>query len=142
MEAGSPEKSGERVDCSTSPEREKLEGFYITSERLAGYREALEAAGIGWTDVPTEERNAGGGRARDAGHDAAAALLDRASRPTPILAMSDEPAFGVLRAAGDGGIDARAELWVFVFDDTWAAAAAEPPLTTIRQPHELKGATA
>jgi DNA-binding LacI/PurR family transcriptional regulator len=126
----------------TTPEREEAAGFYVTAERLAGYREALEAAGIDWSDVPTEERNAGGGRARDAGYDAAAELLDRASRPTAILAMSDELAFGVLRAAAERGIDVPGELSVVGFDDTPVAATAEPSLTTISQPHELKGATA
>ena len=39
-------------------------------------------------------------------------------------------------------MDVPGEVSVVGFDDTPAAAAAEPPLTTIRQPHELKGATA
>jgi DNA-binding LacI/PurR family transcriptional regulator len=125
-----------------TPEREKLGGFYVTAERLAGYRQALEAAGIDRISVPTEERNPGSLGARDAGHRAGSALLDRATRPTAILAMSDELALGVLRAAAERGIDVPGDLSVVGFDDTPAAAAAEPPLTTISQPHELKGATA
>jgi DNA-binding LacI/PurR family transcriptional regulator len=125
-----------------TPEREKAGGFYVTSERLAGYRQALEAAGIDWTTVPTEERNPGEGGARDAGRRAGAALLDRPERPTAILAMSDEFALGVLRVAAERGVDVPGEVSVVGFDDTPAAAAAEPSLTTIRQPHELKGATA
>jgi DNA-binding LacI/PurR family transcriptional regulator len=125
-----------------TPEREKVGGFYVTAERLAGYRQALEAASIDWTSVPTEERNPGSEGARDAGRRAGGALLDRAGRPTAVLAMSDELALGVLQAAAERGIDVPGELSVVGFDDTPAAVAAEPQLTTISQPHELKGATA
>jgi len=56
--------------------------------------------------------------------------------------MSDELALGVLRAAAERGSEVPWELSVVGFDDTPLAAAADPPLTTINQPHELKGATA
>jgi DNA-binding LacI/PurR family transcriptional regulator len=125
-----------------TPERQKMGSFHVPVERLAGYRQALEAAGIDWISVPIEERHPGPGGASAAGHSGGAALIDRATRPTAILAMSDELALGVLRAAAQRGIDVPADLSVVGFDDTPAAAAAEPPLTTISQPHELKGATA
>jgi DNA-binding LacI/PurR family transcriptional regulator len=125
-----------------TPERQREGAFLVTTERLAGYRLALEAAGIDWMSVPIEERHPGAEGARAAGHRAGAALLDHATRPTAILAMSDELALGVLQAAAERRIDVPGDLSVVGFDDTPAAAAAEPPLTTISQPHELKGATA
>jgi DNA-binding LacI/PurR family transcriptional regulator len=124
-----------------TPERERVEGFAVTAERLAGYREALEAAGIDWSRVAVEERNPTGG-AVDAGRRASAAILDRSERPTAILAMSDELAIGTLESARGRGIEVPRQLSVVGFDDTPAAAAADPPLTTVHQPHELKGATA
>ena len=72
-----------------------------SGERLAGIRAAFEAAGIDWPPSPIEERAPHG---RDAGRRAAAALLDRAERPTALLAMSDELAIGALHAAEERGI--------------------------------------
>jgi DNA-binding LacI/PurR family transcriptional regulator len=123
-----------------TPERQLVPGFHVTAERLAGYREAIEGAGLDWGLVAIEERYSGPG-ASNAGHSAGTAIFDRAT-PTAILAMSDELAIGVLRAAAERRIDVPGQLSVVGFDDTPAAAAAEPPLTTISQPHELKGATA
>lgn len=113
--------------------------FYCNRERLRGYRDAIEAAGIPWETVAVEERVPHG---RDAGRRAAAALLDRAHRPTALIAMSDEIAIGALQAAEALGIAVPQELSIVGFDDTAAAAEARPPLSTIRQRHFEKGATA
>ena len=89
--------------------------------------------------VAIEERAPHG---RDAGRRAAAALLDRAERPTALLAMSDELAIGALHAAEERGLAVPGELSIIGFDDTPAASDARPPLTTIAQPHREKGETA
>jgi DNA-binding LacI/PurR family transcriptional regulator len=123
----------------SDPSRQAAAGYYCNRERLAGIRQAFEAAGIDWRTVPIEERAPHG---RDAGRRAAAALLDRPDRPTAILAMSDELAIGALQAAEAGGIAVPAELSIVGFDDTPAAAEARPPLSTIAQPHRTKGETA
>jgi DNA-binding LacI/PurR family transcriptional regulator len=119
--------------------RQRDARYGVSRDRLAGYREALEAAGIEWGLVPVEERWPQG---FDSGVEAGAALLDRARRPTGILAMSDELALGVLHAAGERGIQVPGELSIVGFDDTPPAGRAQPPLTTVRQPHEEKGAVA
>jgi DNA-binding LacI/PurR family transcriptional regulator len=119
--------------------RQASVGFYSSRQRLEGYRDAVEAAGIPWASVTVEERAPHG---RDAGRRAAAALLDRAERPTALIAMSDEIAGGALQAAEARGIAVPRELSIVGFDDTAAAAEARPPLTTIAQPHRDKGAAA
>ncbi len=106
-----------------------------TRERLAGYRDAWEAAGLDWDAVRVEERAPYG---RDAGRRAARDLL--ADRPTAVLAMSDELALGVLDAAAARGLRVPGDLSVVGFDDTPSAAAAG--LTTVAQPHLEKGAAA
>ena len=120
-------------------ERQAAARFHCNRERLRGYRDALEAAGLDWADVAIEERAPHG---RDAGRRAGGALLDRAGRPTALLAMSDELAIGALRAAEDRGIAVPSQLSVVGFDDTPAASDVRPALTTVRQPHEEKGAAA
>jgi DNA-binding LacI/PurR family transcriptional regulator len=120
-------------------ERQATARFHCNRERLQGYRDALEAAGIDWATVRVEERVPHG---RDAGRRAGSALLDRADRPTALLAMSDELAIGAMQAADERGIGVPGELSVVGFDDTPAAGQARPALTTIWQPHREKGETA
>jgi DNA-binding LacI/PurR family transcriptional regulator len=122
---------------------EQRPGYFVTKERLAGYREALVAAGVDWDSVPVvqlagvDADNAEGGGQRLAAH-----LLDQVQRPTAVLAMSDELARRVLRAAVERGIRVPAELSVVGYDDTPEAVRDEPALTTVHQPLAEKGATA
>ena len=106
--------------------------------RLAGIRDAVVAAGLDWDAVPVPVV-ASAGSDREAGRIEAALLLDRAPRPTAIVAMSDELAAGVLEVAADRGIDVPRELSVVGFDDIPAARTTVPALTTVRQPLVAKG---
>ena len=126
---------GGRLD----PERFAAGTYRITRERLEGYREGLEAAGVDWSAVPVEERPAS---SVAAGAVAARALLAEEPRPTAILASSDLLAFGVLGVARELGIGVPGELSVVGFDDVPGAAYSMPPLTTVRQPLEEKGVAA
>lgn len=119
-----------------SPERQRTAHYHGVRERFAGYRAAVEEAGLRWDEVAIEERAPYG---RDAGRRAAAALLARRPRPTAILAMSDEMAAGTLDAAADLGLDVPGDLSVVGFDDIPAAGLSRPGLTTVRQPHQEKG---
>jgi LacI family transcriptional regulator len=56
--------------------------------------------------------------------------------------MSDMLALGAVEAARDAGLSVPADLSVVGFDDVPEAARANPPLTTVRQPHERKGLAA
>jgi DNA-binding LacI/PurR family transcriptional regulator len=123
----------------TAPEAQELAVYFVESARLAGWRAAIVAAGISWDDIPV----AGGiGYGSAVGRAAGARLLDRAERPTAILALSDVLAIGVLDAAAERGIAVPADLSVAGFDDIPAAASVTPALTTVNQPHHLKGAEA
>jgi DNA-binding LacI/PurR family transcriptional regulator len=108
----------------------------VTRDRLAGYRDAVEAAGSDWSGVRVEERLRSD---TDEGRDAGRALLASAPRPTAILAMSDHLAVGVVEAARDVGLRVPDDLTVVGFDDIPLASAAEVALTTIRQPLAERG---
>ena len=112
---------------------------YVGIERLGGWGEAFQAAGIDWDAVPIGTAD---DFVRDTGRRGAAMLLDRADRPTAIIALSDELALGVLDAAAERGIDVPTELSVAGFDDIPEAALSTPNLTTVRQPHDRKGSEA
>jgi DNA-binding LacI/PurR family transcriptional regulator len=124
------------AEGSADAERQAATRFHSSHQRLLGYRDALDAAGVDWGAVRVEERTPHG---RDAGRRAAGALLDRADRPTALLAMSDELAIGAMEAADERGIGVPDQLSVVGFDDTPAAGQARPALTTIWQPHREKG---
>ena len=111
----------------------------METARLSGWRAAITAAGLPWDDIPVAGT---GGHGPEVGRVAGAKLLDRAERPTAILALSDLLALGVLDAAAERGIAVPGELSVAGFDDIPTAATVTPALTTIRQPHHRKGAEA
>jgi DNA-binding LacI/PurR family transcriptional regulator len=115
---------------TTTAEAEARAVYHVEIARLAGWRAGLEAGGIDWGAVPV------------AGHDDFTRLLDRAQRPTAIIALSDVLALEVINAAAERGIDVPRELSVAGFDDIPEAALATPSLTTIRQPHDRKGSEA
>ena len=107
---------------------------FIRHERLVGWREPLEAAGIDWASVPV---GSAPDSDPDTGYRAAVQLLDRADRPTAIICLSDVLAFGVMRAAAERGIRIPQDLSVVGYDDVPEAASAA--LTTIYQDHAAKG---
>jgi DNA-binding LacI/PurR family transcriptional regulator len=127
------------MGVTNGPDAQARSRFHVQSARLAGWREGLESAGVDWTGVMVS--GAGGGGTA-AGARSAAALLDRADRPTAILALSDLQASGVLQAAAERGISVPGDLSVVGFDDIPLAAASTPGLTTVAQPLEEKGRAA
>ncbi len=124
---------------NTGPvDRQRLEkvSYVVSTDRLAGYLDAIEAAGIPAGDVAIEERPT---NSEDAGYTAALAVLSRRPRPSAILAMSDRMALGAMKAADELGLDVPGDLSIVGFDDIVAAKAARPALTTVRQPLIEKG---
>ena len=111
--------------------------YRVTRERLAGYAEALTAAGLEWDDVPIYE---GHPNSRALGRAAVEALLANHPYPTAVLAMSDEIALGVIDGARAAGRSVPEQLSVVGFDD--APAATPRDLTTIHQPLVDKGRAA
>lgn len=120
-------------------ERQAAATFGVNAERMAGYADALKLAGVAWESVPVMECFP---ISPETGARGAAALLDRADRPTAIIATSDQMALGVLDAAHARGMEVPGSLSVAGFDDIEAAARSYPGLTTVRQPLLEKGRAA
>jgi LacI family transcriptional regulator len=107
-------------------------------DRLAGYRAALEDAGI-----PIDPRLIRpGGFTQLAGYEQTCALLDLADPPTAIFAGSDGQAMGVYNALHARGLSMPTDMSVVGFDDVSIAALVTPALTTVRQPLAEMGRTA
>ena len=99
-------------------------------ERLAGYRQALAAAGI--NDDPALVAP-GTGRA-SGGERALAYLMALDGPPTAAFCYNDMTAVGLLGSARRAGLSVPDDLAVVGFDDIPFASYVQPPLTTIAQP--------
>ena len=108
---------------------------YTTRQRMAGWWDALEPAGVTPFVVNAEEST------EAAGYEAAGFFLSLPAeeRPTAILAYSDRIALGAVQAARDAGLVVPDDLSVVGFDDAAFAAKSRPPLTTVRQDVAHKG---
>ena len=108
----------------------------FTQHRLTGYHQAVttlrlddEAALVAQGDLSDT-----------GGEQAAGELLDLATPPTAIVACNDQMALGAMRAIKQRGLRVGVDVAVAGFDDIVAAASADPPLTTVRQPiYEIGG---
>jgi LacI family transcriptional regulator len=97
------------------------------AERLAGFREAMEAHGL---DVPADLYRSCDWSIK-AGFAAALELLDAASPPTAIVTASAELALGALAAARSRRLTIPDDLALATFDDRYFAPLLEPSLTAI-----------
>jgi DNA-binding LacI/PurR family transcriptional regulator len=99
-------------------------------DRMAGYRDALDEAGLSFDPhlvVPGTGRASGGERALPV-------LLCLAEPPTAVFCYNDMTAIGVLRAARQTGVTVPGDLAVVGFDDIPLASYVYPSLTTVAQP--------
>lgn len=99
-------------------------------DRLAGYQEALLAAGLPRDESLVREGNFH----QPLAYERTRELLALPEPPTAIFAANDVSAFGVMDAVRDAGLRIPEHVSVIGFDDIPGAQSANPPLTTIRQP--------
>jgi LacI family transcriptional regulator len=114
---------------------EGLAGAPSSQRRLAGFRAALQLAGL----VPEPELIVAGDYTRAGGRRAAQKLLEQEPPPTAIVCANDLSALGVLQVAQSRGLHVPRDLSIVGFDDIDEAALASPPLTTFSQPPRLVG---
>jgi DNA-binding LacI/PurR family transcriptional regulator len=134
---GGPEATAARAEEVSRPDlvtEYRRWRCFIRYERLIGWHEALESAGVDWSSVPVASAP---GSDAETGYLAGAQLLDRADRPTAIICLSDVLALGVMRAAAERGVRVPQDLSVVGYDDISDAGTAA--LTTVWQPHAAKG---
>jgi DNA-binding LacI/PurR family transcriptional regulator len=114
-----------RIACITNAPL----AYTAAQERLAGYRAALEAAGLPFDEALVAEAAFDAG----SGHRAMAALLARGPVEAVFVA-SDVVAFGAIAAIREAGLRVPDDISVVGFDDIALAAFFDPPLTTVRLP--------
>jgi LacI family transcriptional regulator len=102
-------------------------GMTVHEDRRAGYRQALNAAGIAVNPAFTVETTPN----RDGGIMALMQVLSLPEPPTAVLCFNDIVAFGVLNGLATRGLQAGRDLAVIGFDDVAEAQYTTPPLTTV-----------
>ena len=111
-----------------------IPGATTSEERLAGYRRALEEAGI----PLAEELVVWGGYRVEGGRRATAKLLSLTPPPTAIFSTNNLMTIGVLQELFRHGVRIPGEMGVVGFDDLEWAEMANPSLTAVAQrPHEI-----
>jgi LacI family transcriptional regulator len=105
--------------------------FSFGAQRAAGYRAALEAAGIPVDEerivlVPSYSPEEG----RAGMHE----LMARGRNLTAVFAATDELAIGAVRALYEVGLTVPGDLSIVGIDDLEISAFLTPGLTTVRQP--------
>lgn len=110
-------------------------GYQSDTERLAGYRAALDAAQIPFAP---ELAVHGDGLAAGAGA-AMEQLLSLSAPPTAVCCYNDMSALGAMRAIRARGLRVPHDISITGFDDLFFAAYIDPPLTTVRQPMRRMG---
>lgn len=113
-------------------------GYGCNRDRLAGYRQALEEAGLAFDPALVVE----GDFTEAGGAAAAAALLAGGSFFDGLFAANDLMAIGAMRALRQAGRWVPDDVAIVGFDDIPSAAHTDPPLTTVRQPLYEMGRTA
>lgn len=100
---------------------------YDARERLAGYRAAIEEAGL----PLREEWIAEGDFDRESGHTAMRHLLSTTPRPTAVFVSNDYMAMGAIQTAHQSGLSLPEDLAVVGFDDIPSAEHLTPSLSSV-----------
>ena len=111
----------------------------ITQDRLTGYRQEMESAGLSIPDEYVFEVPGGG---PEDGLSALDHFLDLPDRPSALFCFNDLMAIGVLKGLQAAGIRVPEDFSVVGFDNILLSAYTNPPLTTLDQPKRYIGAEA
>ncbi|MFA5006888.1 MAG: LacI family DNA-binding transcriptional regulator [Candidatus Izemoplasmatales bacterium] len=107
---------------------------YDDTDRFAGFRRAMRAAGAGifaeyW-----------GTFTKSSGHEVIAALLEaKATLPDMFVCANDEMAIGIMDGLSEAGLHVPEDVGVSGFDDIELASYYRPGLSTIRIDHSAWG---
>jgi LacI family transcriptional regulator len=107
-------------------------------DRLSGYREALQAAGIEYSPSLLFHTTVD----RIGGYRAVQSMLSLRPLPTAIFAVNNMTAVGAMQALRERGLSVPANIGLVCFDDVEHLAVLSPFLTVMDQPAETFGSLA
>jgi DNA-binding LacI/PurR family transcriptional regulator len=110
-----------------------------TLDRLTGFRQEMDAAGL---VVPDKFLLEVPGSGPEHGSAVVDAFLSMTDRPTALVCYNDMLAIGVLKRLQQIGVRVPQDVSVAGFDNIIFSAYTNPPLTTFDQPKRFIGAEA
>jgi LacI family transcriptional regulator len=113
-------------------------GVDVVEDRLAGFRDALAAAGLKLRQsfvIHSDFRQTGGRTAMQQ-------LLDLPKRPQAVFVANNLMTLGALQAIHERGMDIPNDIALVGFDDMPWSTSLRPPLTAVAQPVEEIGRVA
>ena len=113
-------------------------GISTGRERLAGYLESLQEAGLPVIDELVKE----GDFLKQSGYRLFGELMSLGQPPTAVFTANNEMAAGSLLAARERGLRLPDDLAFVTYDDPDWSVLVDPPLTVVRQPVYAVGTTA
>jgi len=108
------------------------------AERLRGYLQAIEEAGIAKDNSLIKIGNF----KKESGKKLTKELLEQSNRPEAIFTTNIDMSMGALIAIKEMGLTIPDDIGIVCFDDSDWALISEPPITVIRQPVYQLGSTA
>lgn len=112
-----------------------LRGLDSTEDRLLGYRDAMDAAGLAADPALIVE----GASRTEVAQEAVERMLTGADRPTALITMNNAMTIGALRAAVAAGCRIPADLALAAYDDFEWSDLFEPGLTATAQDVQQMG---
>ncbi len=103
--------------------------YSLSQRRVDGWQDVMKEQGLSVHGLLRQ-----GDFSHQSGLVAARALLDRADRPSAIIASSDQMALATLVIAEDMGLEVPRDLSVISFDNSPAIRYATPSITAVDQP--------
>ncbi|WP_429350985.1 LacI family DNA-binding transcriptional regulator [Paenibacillus sp. 4624] len=99
----------------------------LSHDRMRGYRKALEESGL----TATNDWIVEGEFLQESGFRAMSLFMSLPDRPTAIVVIDDNVAFGVLRALAELGYQVPEDISVVSFNNIALSELASPPLSSI-----------
>ncbi len=113
-------------------------GWKSVDDRALGFNAELHGAGLGLMPRLVAQ----GDWSYVSGYRAMGAILRQEEPFSALFVHNDQMAIGAMRALREAGLRIPVDVSVVGYDDIPAAEYADPPLTTVRQPMRVVGATA
>lgn len=118
----------QRIACITNAPA----SFMATLDRLEGYKQALAASNLPFSEDMVRYGNFG----PESGYTQMLSLIDdpHFKMPAAVFIASDVVAFGAIRAIHERGLKIPQDIAIVGFDDVPMSSYITPPLTTVRLP--------
>lgn len=104
--------------------------YYAARERLEGYKQSLNEAGIEYIMEFVREADF----SEKSGYKAMQEILALPDKPSAVFAGNDIIAYGVIQAIKDAGLSIPEDISIAGFDDDFLSRYLNPPLTTMTLP--------